>query len=154
MWSKLRINFWASTNSQIELGFLHAGNMVVKNNAVYANATISKSFKNNDRPVIRAFINGYESQSEKVQIAVSPSNLQENKLTVKINIGPSSVIKKIWISYIAFSPVTATFNAYGGQFSKYNFKGTVKDDVSNTLYRSPYVLYGLVHISINGKKAL
>jgi hypothetical protein len=83
---------------------------------------------------------------------VSPTNLQAKKLTIKLTFGKMTIIKAAAISWIAFSPSTAGFASYGGQISQNQYEGTVSSDVSSTIYKSQYTLYGLTLISlIQGK---
>jgi hypothetical protein len=111
---------------------------------------IQKAFGANDNPVVRVFLNGYQTQSNVVQIQVSPSNLEGTSLSVKIIIGSSTQISGVWLSWIAFSPVTASFSAYGGSLGRNSFVGSFSSDVSSNLYQNSYLLYGLSQISING----
>lgn len=154
IWSVIRLNFWASGNSQIQLGYFISSNLTVTSNSAVVTANIQQAFGTNDSPVIRAFLNGYQTQSNAVQISVSPSNLQGTTLSIKILLGPSTQIAGIWLSWIAFSPVTASFSAYGGSVGRNSFVGSYNSDVSSNLYQNSYLLYGLSQISINGKESL
>jgi hypothetical protein len=103
---------------------------------------------------VRTFLNGYQTYSNQVQIAVVPSNLQNTNLTIRINIGPTSNVSAVWVSWIAFSPASASFTAYGGSLSKNSFTGSVSNDISNSLYQNVYLLYGLTTISLNNQASL
>ena len=152
MWSKVRFNFWASANHEIQLGHFSARNVAFKNNYAIVGTQIQKAFGPNDKPVIRAFINGYMLKSNGIQIAVNPSNLQKTDLSIKVMVGPTTKITSLWISYVAFSPVTASFAAYGGSLMKSKFSGSTSQDISNSLYETPYKLFGLSKISLYGIK--
>ena len=69
-------------------------------------------------------------------------------------LGPTTQIKGIWLSWIAFSPVTASFSAYGGSVGRSSFVGSFNSDVSSNLYQNSYLLYGLTQVSINGQDPL
>jgi len=84
-----------------------------------------------------------------VQISVSPTNLEGTKLTIKITIGEATNLRRIWLSWLAFSPSTASFGSYGGQVSQNKYSGSVSSDISNSLYQNAYTLYGLNLISLN-----
>lgn len=84
-----------------------------------------------------------------MQISVSPTNLEGTKLTIKITIGAATNLRRIWLSWLAFSPSTASFGSYGGQVSQNRYSGSVSSDVSNSLYQNTYTLYGLNLISLN-----
>jgi len=150
IWSTIRFNFWASSNSQIQLGYFSNNNLTVTANSAVVSTKIQQAFGTNDNPVVRVFLNGYQSESNTVQIQVSPSNLQGTTLSAKILLGPTSKIVGIWLSWIAFSPVTASFSAYGGSLGRNSFVGTFNSDISSHLYQNSYLLYGLSQISING----
>ena len=113
---------------------------------------IGKAFGANDSPVIRVFINGYDSPSNIVELSVSPINLQRTQLSVRISIGRTSIIRYLLLSYIAFSPKTSSFISFGGQITNKRFEGSMHEDVSNVIYKSSSILYGLSSISLNGKK--
>ncbi len=154
IWSLIRFNFWASANPQIQLGFFSNSKLAVSGNSAVASTNIQQAFGASDNPVVRVFLNGYQAQSGVVQIAVSPSNLQGTSLSVKIMLGPTTQITGIWLSWIAFSPVTASFSAYGGSVGRSSFTGSFNSDISNNLYHNSYILYGLTQISINGQDPL
>lgn len=63
-------------------------------------------------------------------------------------------MRRLWLSYIAFSPATAPFVSYGGQITQKKFAGSVSSDISNSLYRSPYVLMGLSLLSVGSTQPL
>lgn len=152
LWSKVRFNFWASANSEVQVGHFSARNVAFKNNYAIVGTQIHKAFGPNDKPVIRAFINGYMLKSNGIQIAVNPSNLQKTDLSIKVMVGPTTKISSLWLSYVAFSPITASFAAYGGSMMKSKFSGSTNQDISNSLYDTPYKLYGLSKISLYGIK--
>ena len=83
-----------------------------------------------------------------MQISVSPTNLQGTDLTVKITVGSKTTLKHAWLSWLAFVPRGASFGSYGGQLAENNFKGTSSKDVSNSLYYSPYKIYGVNLLSL------
>lgn len=95
------------------------------------------------------FLNGYDvATNTVVQMSVSPTNLQGTNLTIKLTLGPYTNIRRGWFSWVAFSPADASFGSFGGQVAENNFKGDSTKDVSNSLYYSPYRLYGLNLISL------
>ena len=124
IWTKIRFNFWASAHNEIQLGNFNARNIQSQGNAAVVSTTIQKAFAPSDSPVIRAFINGYMVGSNGVQVAVNPNNLEGTTLSIKIMLGPTTQISSIWLSYIAFSPVTSSFVAYGGSLMKSKFSGS------------------------------
>lgn len=154
IWSKIRFNFWASANSQIQLGTFSAVNLAVSGNSATVSTSLQQPFSQNDNPVIRAFINGYMSWGNGVQIAVAPSNLQGSTLSFTLMFGPGTNVTSAWISFIAFSPSTASFSAYGGSLNRASFSGSLTNDVSNSLYQTPYILFGLTQISLSGQTPL
>jgi len=154
IWSVIRFNFWASGNSQVQLNFFSSSNLTVSGTSAVVTTIIQQAFGPNDNPVIRTFLNGYQAQSTSVQVAVSPSNLQATTLSIKILLGPNTQINGIWLSWVAFSPVSATFSAYGGSVGRNSFVGSYNSDVSSNLYQNSYLLYGLTQVSINGKDPL
>jgi hypothetical protein len=123
-------------------------------NCALAYTSIAAPFAASDSPVIRVFINGFDVSSNVVQLSVSPTNLQGNKLTIKITAGSTTGLRGIWLSWLAFSPSTASFGSYGGQVSQSKYSGSVSSDISNSLYQSPYVLYGLNLLSLSASQPL
>ena len=89
-----------------------------------------------------------------LQLATAPANLQGKRLTIGISIGPQTTIRRLWISYIAFCPSTASFVSYGGQISQRKFAGSVSSDISNSLYQTPYVLIGLNLLSLGSTQPI
>ena len=148
----MRFNFWASANSEVQLGHFSARNIAFKNNQAIVGTKIQKAFGAVDRPVVRAFINGYMVSSNGVQMIVESNNLQNTDLSIKVQVGPTTKLTAIWISYVSFAPNTASFAAYGGVLAKTKFSGAVSQDISNSLYQTPYKLYGLSKISLYGIK--
>lgn len=115
-WTKVRFNFWASASNEVQLGHFGARNLNVQNNEAVVATSLKQAFGSNDRPVVRVFINGYMASSNGVQIAVSPNNLEGAQLSIKVMFGSTTNIKSVWLSYVAFSPSTASFAAFGGSF--------------------------------------
>jgi hypothetical protein len=68
--------------------------------------------------------------------------------------GPKTIINKICVSWIAFSPSTANFVSYGGQVSLNQFSGAQSKDISSTVYKSDYTIYGLNLLSITSGKGI
>lgn len=99
-------------------------------------------------------MNGFAVSSNSAQISVSPINLQGTKLSVKITVGASTTISKIWLSWLAFSPSTASFGSYGGQVSQNKYSGSISSDVSSSLYQNTYTLYGLNLVSVTSSQSL
>jgi len=154
IWSVVRFNFWATTNTQIQLGYFSSVNLTFDGNSAVATTNIQQPFGKTDNPVVRAFLNGYQAQSSVVQVSISPSNLQGTTLSIKILLGPNAQVTGVWLSWIAFSPVTATFSAFGGSLGKNAFTGSFNSDVSSSLYQNAYLLYGLTQVSIGGQDSL
>jgi hypothetical protein len=156
MWSRVKINFWASANSQIQLGYFKVDNIqtIGSCNCALAYANINAPFAPTDSPVIRVFINGFDISSNSVQLSVSPTNLQGTRLSIKITVGASTGLRRIWLSWFAFSPSTASFGSYGGQVSQSKYIGSVSSDISNSLYQNSYSLYGLNLISLTNSQPL
>ena len=154
IWSAIRFNFWASANPQIQLGYFSNNKLSVSSNSAFVFTNIQQAFGATDNPVVRVFLNGYQAQSSVIQIAVSPSNLQGTSLSVKIQLGPTTQVTGIWLSWIAFSPTTVSFSAYGGSVGRSSFVGSFNSDISNNLYQNSYLLYGLTQLSINGQDSL
>lgn len=132
IWNKIRVNLWASNNNQLQLGYFNVGNikfylenMEVQKacNCTVAYANIISPFAQADNPILRVFINGFDVASDNVQISVSPTNLQNTRLTVRITIGSTTKLNKIWLSWLAFSKVNKGFGVYGGQISRSGFSG-------------------------------
>jgi hypothetical protein len=73
---------------------------------------------------------------------------------VKITVGASTSLNKIWLSWVAFSPTTASFGSYGGQVSQSKYTGSISSDISNSLYQNAYSLYGLNLISLTSSTPL
>jgi hypothetical protein len=69
------------------------------------------------------FINGFDVSTDCVQLSVSPTNLQNTRLTIRITIGSKTKLNRIWLSWLAFSKVTTGFGAYGGQIARSGFSG-------------------------------
>jgi hypothetical protein len=64
-------------------------------------------------------------------------------------VGAKTSLKRIWLSWLAFSPSAASFGSYGGQVSQSKYSGSVSSDITNSLYQTPYVFYGLNLISLS-----
>lgn len=65
-----------------------------------------------------------DSRSAALQISAAPTNLQGTNVTIKVTMGKMTLIDRAVISWIAFSPTTASFVSYGGQVSKSSFSGS------------------------------
>jgi hypothetical protein len=156
VWSRVRVVFWASSNPQLQLGYFRVDAIQTQAscNCAQAYTTIAAPFGQSDNPVIRVFINGFDVSSPSLQISVSPSNLQGSKLTVSVTVGSTTVLKRLWLSWLAFSPSSSSFGSYGGQYSQSKYSGTVSSDISNTLYQTPYVFLGLNLLSLSSKQPL
>jgi hypothetical protein len=89
-----------------------------------------------------------------LQISVSPTNLQGTKLSIKITVGSKTELRRIWLSWLAFSPATASFGSYGGQVSQSQYSGSVSSDISSTLYQSSYSFLGLNLLSLSSSQAV
>lgn len=98
------------------MGHFGARNLNILSNTAEVSTSLKTAFGSKDKPVVRVFINGYMADSNGVQIAVSPSNLQNTQLSIKVMFGSTTNINNVWLSYVAFSPSTASFAAFGGSF--------------------------------------
>ena len=116
--------------------------------------SLKQAFGSNDKPVVRVFINGYMADSNGVQIAVSPSNLDGTQLSIKVMFGSTTAINSVWLSFVAFSPSTASFAAFGGSFEKSSFQGSTTQQIDSSLYQTPYKLFGLSKISLMGIQSM
>ena len=156
LWSKVKVNFWASTNQQIQVGFFKVDNLqtLPSCNCAVAYTSINSAFAQSDNPVLRVFLNGFDVSSSTVQLSVTPTNLQGTKLTIKVSVGTSTTLKRIWLSWVAFSPVSSGFGSYGGQVSQAKYSGSVSSDISNSLYQNTYSLFGLNLISLTASQPL
>lgn len=154
VWSRVRINFLASNNNQLQLGSFNVANVQVSNGFAYAYTNIAQAFPQSASPVIRVFINGYDVASPGIVFSTSPTNLQGTKLTIKITLPNSTNLKRAWFSYLAFAPATTSFGSYGGSFSRQAFQGSSSSDISNILYQTSYLLYGLFELSISGNQPI
>lgn len=118
-------------------------------NAYYLTNVETPPNLNYDRAIIRAFINGFglNSGSTGIQIQVDGRSIQANGLTIVTLTGPRTDLKKLWFSYIAFSPSTAAFTSYGGTVADTSFLGTNAKDVKSLVQHNNYGLVGLNKIS-------
>jgi hypothetical protein len=85
---------------------------------------------------------------------VSPTNLQDTKLTFRVTLGKTTVLNSIALSWLAFSPSSASFASYGGQINQNQYSGSVSSDISSSIYQSQYTIYGLTLLSINSGKGI
>lgn len=156
VWSRVRIIFWASGHSQLQLGYFKVDSIQTQSscNCAQAYSSIITPFAQNDNPVIRVFINGFDVSSNSLQISVSPSNLQGTKLTVTVTVGAATMLKRLWLSWLAFSPGTASFGSYGGQYSQNKYSGSNNKDISNSLYQTPYIFHGINLLSLSNTQPL
>jgi hypothetical protein len=154
LWSKVRFNFWASGNQEVQLGNFAARNLQVSSSQAVVSTNIQQAFGVNDKPIVRAFINGYMLSSAGVQIAISASNLQGTQLSVTVLLGSTTQVSAVWVSFIAFSPSTSSFAAYGGSLIKNQFSGSTSEDIQSNLYETPYTLFGLTQISLFGVQSM
>ena len=138
----------------MQLGHLRIDNIAPRDGRAFAHTDLSQAFDKHQRPVIRTFINGYDLVSNTLQLATAPANLQGTKLTIGISLGAQTSIRRLWVSYIAFSPSTASFVSYGGQISQRKFAGSVSSDISKSIYHSPYVLIGLNLVSLGNSQPI
>jgi hypothetical protein len=150
------VSFWASCNSQLQLGYFRVDSIQTQPacNCAQVYTSIPTAFAPTDSPVIRVFINGFDLSSNALQISVSPSNLQGTKLTVSVTVGATTVLKRLWLSWLAFSPSSAAFGSYGGQYSQSKYSGSVSSDISNSLYQTPYLFLGLNLLSVSNSQPL
>ena len=147
-WRRVRMNFWVSANEHILLGCFHTDQVSVEHSRAQVKTAINRPFKEEEKPVVRTFISGYEGTSDEVQIMVSPVGLEGTSLAIGLTVGPRTNITGITISYIAFSPSTAPFVSYGGSFSRNRFTGAVEKDIAHNIYRTPFLLVGVAQLSI------
>lgn len=87
---------------------------------------IQHAFGAGERPVIRVFLNGFNlsPKSGALQLSISPTDLQATNLTIKVTMGSLTVIDRIALSWVAFSPSTASYVSYGGQVSQNKYSGS------------------------------
>ena len=95
---------------------------------VYTN--LKQAFGASERPVIRVFLNGFSlnARSGALQLSVSPTDLQATNLSIKVTMGAITIIDRIALSWVAFSPSTASFVSYGGQVSQNKYSGSNSQD--------------------------
>lgn len=156
VWSRVRFTFWASTHLQIQLGYFKVDSIQIQPscNCAQVYTSIAAPFAQGDTPVIRVFVNGFDVSSNTLQISANPSNLQGTKMTVTVLVGASTSLKRIWLSWLAFSPTSASFGSYGGQFSQSKYSGTSNSDISNSLYQTPYIFHGFNLVSLSDSQPL
>lgn len=119
-------------------------------------AQLKQQFPSNSKPIIRVFINGFhlDQKSAALQVSLSPTNLQGTDLTIKVSMGRMTIINRICLSWIAFSPTTASFVSYGGQVSLNKYSGSQSQDISGNIYQSEYTIYGMNLMSITSGKGI
>ena len=162
----MKVNFWISSNPEIQVGFVDVGNLSSYSanlqpsnkceNCAVVSTNLVQAFSSNQHPVIRVFLNGFnlDRRSGALQVSAAPTNLQGTQLTIKVTMGKKTLIDKICLSWIAFSPSTSSFVSYGGQISKSKFSGSATKDISSTIYESAYSIYGLNLVSIISGKGV
>lgn len=75
-------------------------------------------------------------------------------MTIKVTLGKRTVIDRINLSWVAFSPTTASFAVYGGQLNQNRFSGSNSKDIAGPIYQSDHTIYGLNLISITSGKGI
>ena len=125
-------------------------------NCAIVHAQLNNRFQNNAQVITRVFINGFDldQKSAALQVSLSPTNLLGTNLTIKATMGPMTVINRISLSWLAFSPATASFASYGGQISLNRYSGSQSQDISRTIHQSKYTIYGMNLISITSGKGI
>ena len=167
VWASIKVNFWASVHSDLQVGNFHVGTsslisaqLQTGNNNCKGCAEVTTNivspFSAGQKPVIRIFLNGFtlNKKSGALQVSAAPTNLQQTTLTIKITMGKLTVLDSVYLSWIAFSPSTSSFVSYGGQVSQNNYAGSNSQDISSTIHQSDYTLYGLNLISITSGKGI
>jgi hypothetical protein len=132
VWSSVKVNFWVSSNPEIQVGQIDASGSMLSSDMSCQNCfnvypTLSSAFGASQNPVIRVFLNGFNlaAGSGALQISVAPTNLQNTNITIKVTMGKMTLVDRVVLSWIAFAPITASFVSYGGQVSKNSFSGAV-----------------------------
>ena len=126
-----------------------------KCNCAHVTTEIATPFHAQASPVFRVFLNGYDVVTNTVvQLSASPTNLQGTTLSIKITVGPRTILKRAWLSWLAFIPTQASFGSYGGQLAESNFMGANSKDISNSLFYSPYRFLGLNLLSLTNDGAI
>ena len=127
VWSSIKVNFWISDNSQIQVGNFEVANLQTGTGncegCALVNTNIATPFGQTDNPVIRVFLNGFflDNRSGALQVSVAPTDLRATNLTIKVTMGTLTILNSITLSWIAFSPTTSSFASYGGQVSQSKF---------------------------------
>ena len=132
VWSSIKVNFWVSSNPEIQVGQIDASGAMLASDMSCQNCfsvypTLSQAFAANQNPVIRVFLNGFNlaAGSGALQISVAPTNLQNTNITIKVTMGKMTIVDRVVLSWIAFAPASASFVSYGGQVSKNTFSGAI-----------------------------
>jgi len=132
IWSSVKVNFWVSSNAEIQVGQIDASGSALVSDSSCQNcfsvySSLSRAFGANEHPVIRVFLNGFnlDARSGALQISAAPTNLQGTNITIKVTMGKLTLVDRVVLSWIAFAPTAASFVSYGGQVSKNTFSGSV-----------------------------
>jgi hypothetical protein len=82
----------------------------------------NKTVPNNSKSIIRVYINGIVFNSASgISVRVFDNGLVSSALRVNVEAGPENDIRRVYFSYLIFSPEKSPFSSYGGGLKELNY---------------------------------
>jgi len=149
MWNKLRINFLATTRSDLVIGSSAESFSGIYNTTSVSVVYFESEVSNYSRSIIRVFLTGYEYKGSLIDIQVTGRKLEARQLSVSIFVENDFYLLKVYYSYVVFAPTNIPFASYGGIIAQNQFSGFYYEDAHRIIYNTNYIIYGLNKITLS-----
>lgn len=111
----------------------------------------NKPIQNHDKSIVRAYLTGLIINSgSEIYVRVYDKGLTAKAVRINVMVGKKINVKKVYFSYLIFSPQKSPFASYGGGFNEKNFDGTKVYDIHKIIYPNPYVFFGFMGFKLSG----
>ena len=154
MWTKLRINFFATARSDLILGTGSEAFSMSYNATVTSVVQFQSEIPNFSRSIMRVFLTGYEYKGELVDIQISGRRLEARQLTINIEVENDFYLLRVFYSFVIFAPSNVPYASYGGLIAQNGFSGFYYEDAHRIISNANYILYGLNKITLSGGEAI
>jgi hypothetical protein len=149
MWNKLRINFLATTRSDLVIGSSSESFSGIYNTTSTSVVYFESEVSNYSRSIIRVFLTGYEYKGSLIDIQVTGRKLEARQLSISIFVENDFYLLKVYYSYVVFAPTNIPFASYGGIIAQNQFSGFYYEDAHRIIYNANYIIYGLNKITLS-----
>ena len=150
VWTKLRINFFATTRNDLILGTSSESFNMTYNSSVTSVVQFQEEIPNFSRSIMRVFLTGYEYKGDSVDIQISGRRLEGRQLSISIEVEGNFYLQRIFYSFVVFAPSNVPYASYGGLIAQNGFSGFYYEDAHRIIYNTNYILYGLNKVTLTG----